>query len=64
MLRATVKTLIEEHDINFVALEDIQLQTSVGNNVQTFKALAFVLGVLQMTVKEMGIDYEVVASSS
>ena len=63
-LRTAVKTIIQEFDINYVALEDIQLQGNIVNNVQTFKILSFVLGVLEVTVAEMGIPHEVVPSSS
>lgn len=45
-IRGKVLELINTHDIDEVVFEDIQLQGNVANNVQTFKALAEVFGVL------------------
>lgn len=45
-IRSKVNSLINEYDIDEVVFEDIQLQDNVANNVQTFKALAEVFGVL------------------
>ena len=45
-IRGRVNQLIDEYDIDEVVFEDIQLQGNVANNVQTFKALAEVFGVL------------------
>ena len=45
-IRKQVATLIDTHNIDEVVFEDIQLQGNVANNVQTFKALAEVFGVL------------------
>ena len=45
-IRGRVNQLIDEYDIDEVVFEDIQLQENVANNVQTFKALAEVFGVL------------------
>lgn len=44
--------LIFEFAPDKILFEDIQLQTSVGNNVQTFKKLAMVYGVLQALLEE------------
>ena len=52
-LRKDIISLIEKYDINVVAFEDIQLQSSVGNNVQTFKKLANVYGVVLETAVEL-----------
>ena len=41
-----VAELIQEYKIDEIAIEDIQLQGNVANNVATFKALAEVFGVL------------------
>lgn len=59
-IRNTVIKLIEEHDIDTVAFEDIQLQNNVVQNVKTFKMLAEVFGVVQETLQEIGIDYYIV----
>lgn len=45
-IREKVAQLIADYDINEVAFEDIQLQGNVTNNVQTFKVLAEVFGVI------------------
>ena len=45
-IRGQVAKLIDTYDIDEVVFEDIQLQGNVANNVQTFKALAEVFGVL------------------
>ena len=50
-----INKLIEEFNINEVAFEDIQLQENVTNNVQTFKVLAEVFGVIYELVTELKI---------
>lgn len=45
-IRAKVIELIQKYDIDEAAYENIQLQANVGNNVQTFKVLAEVYGVI------------------
>lgn len=45
-IREKVAQLIADYDINELAFEDIQLQNNVVNNVQTFKTLAEVFGVI------------------
>ena len=45
-IKTQVINLIDSYDIDEVVFEDIQLQGNVANNVQTFKALAEVFGVL------------------
>lgn len=63
-IRKKVLELINEYDINEVAFEDIQLQTNVGNNVQTFKILAEVFGVIYELVTELGLPHtEVLAGT-
>ena len=59
-IKKYVLDLITNFNITRVALEDIQLQ----KNVETFKALAQVLGVLTETFEELNIPYEIVYSSS
>ena len=46
-IRNKVLELIRENDITEIAFEDIQYQERVMNNVQTFKTLAEVYGVIQ-----------------
>lgn len=63
-IRKKVISLIEEYDINEVAFEDIQMQSNVANNIQTFKALSEVFGVIQELITELGIKYTVVPSAT
>lgn len=63
-IRKKVISLIEEFDINEVAFEDIQMQSNVTNNIQTFKALSEVFGVIQELITELGIKYTVVPSAT
>lgn len=51
--------LIKKYNIDKVALEDIQLQA----NIYTYKVLAEVLGILEATLTELNIDYEIVSAS-
>ena len=55
---------IQEWNIDLIAFEDIQLQTSVGNNVKTFKTLANVYGVILETLNELKKDHIIVASGT
>ena len=64
IIRNGVKALIDEYQITYVGFEDIQMQTSVGNNVQTFKVLAEVFGVILMLCTELKIDYTIVSSNT
>jgi Holliday junction resolvasome RuvABC endonuclease subunit len=63
-IRNKVLALIKSHDINEVAFEDIQMQSNVMNNVQTFKVLSEVFGVIQELITELGIKYTVVPSAT
>lgn len=63
-IREKIIELINENDINFVAFEDIQMQGNITNNVQTFKVLSEVFGVILETVRELKIDYEIVSSNT
>lgn len=56
--------LIAKYHITEVAIEDIQLQNSVGNNVVTYKKLAEVYGVLEEKLTEWEIPYQPVFSST
>lgn len=51
-----LKLLIEQHGIDYVALEDCQLQ----KNAQTFKMLARLQGMLIMMLDEYDIPYKVI----
>lgn len=63
-LKKEVLRLIHKYNINEIAFEDIQMQSSIGNNVQTFKVLAEVYGIILMLCTELQINYTVVSSST
>lgn len=63
-IRAKVQELIKEYDIDEVAFEDIQMQGNVANNVQTFKVLSEVFGVVSETLQEMKMKYTVVMAGT
>ena len=62
-LRKWVQDLIVKYGVEEVYLEDIQLQNNVMNNVQTFKTLAQVIGVITEVLEEMGIKYTLILST-
>ena len=55
--------LIDEHKIDKVIYEDIQMQSNITNNVQTFKILAEIIGVLAETLTELNIPHESILAS-
>lgn len=63
-IRAKVIELIEKHSIDEVAFEDIQMQGNVTNNVQTFKVLSEVFGVVSEVLQEKKMKYTVVMSGT
>ena len=63
-IRNKVQGLIELYSIDYVVFEDIQLQGNVANNVQTFKTLAEVFGVIYELVTDLGLVHDAVLSSS
>lgn len=62
--RKKIISLIEEYSIDKVCFEEIQLQNNVMNNVDTFKKLANVYGVLLETLVEINMDYEIISSNT
>ena len=62
-IREKVAQLIADYGIDYVAFEDIQLQNN-SNNVQTFKILAEVFGIVYELATELGIPNEAVFSNS
>lgn len=62
-IRNKVQEIIKEYSINQVIFEDIQLQNSIGNNVDTFKKLAEVRGVVHELLTEIQIPYLSVLST-
>ena len=63
-IRNKVAKLISDNDIEWVVFEDIQLQGNVANNVQTFKTLAEVFGVIYELVTALNLKHDTVLSSS
>lgn len=63
-IRNKVKELIDTYDINEVAFEDIQLQNNVHNNVQTFKILAEVFGIIYELVTELEIPHTAILAGT
>lgn len=62
-IRNKVISLIEEYNINQILLEDIQLQGQT-NNVETYRKLAEVRGVLSELACEKHIPYEIIHSQT
>lgn len=62
-IRNKILDLITEYKPDKIYFEDIQLQNSVGNNVETYKKLAEVYGVLSELATELQIPNESVISS-
>jgi Holliday junction resolvasome RuvABC endonuclease subunit len=63
-IRNKIRKLIEDNQIEEVIMEDIQMQGNVVNNVQTFKVLAEVFGVVSELLVEMKIPQSAVLASS
>lgn len=63
-IRNKVQKLIEDNKIEEVIMEDIQMQGNIVNNVQTFKILAEVFGVISELLVEMKIPQSAVLASS
>lgn len=62
-IRNKVKSLIDEYKPDEVMFEDIQLQGNVTNNVDTFKKLAEVYGVVSELVTELNIPHSATLAS-
>lgn len=63
-LREFIKNKINEQNIDKIAFEDIQMQNNIVNNVQTFKALAEVYGIILELCTELKIQYEIIPSQT
>lgn len=61
--RNKIQSLIEDNQINEVVFEDIQMQNNVINNIQTFKILAEIFGIVYELVTEMKIKNSAVLAS-
>lgn len=62
-IRKEVESLIDYFHIEKIILEDIQCQGNVVNNLETFKILAEVIGVLTELATEKNLPYELVYST-
>lgn len=63
-IRNKIKTLISNFNIDTIIYEDIQLQESANNNVDTFKKLAEVYGIISELAVELKIPAQSVYSTS
>ena len=63
-IRKKIIELINEYDVDEIIFEDIQLQTNVGQNVQTFKVLAEVYGLVEQLASELKIPHRAYLASS
>ena len=63
-LRDMIQEFIKEYNINKVILEDIYMDGQRVNNVQTFKILAEVFGVLYELCVELNIPVEAVLAGT
>lgn len=63
-LRQGIQTLVANYNIDEVIFEDIQQQNNVANNVQTFKVLAEVYGVVSELLQEIQIPHSTVLAAS
>ena len=63
-LRQSIQTLVADYNIDEVIFEDIQQQNNVANNVQTFKVLAEVYGVVSEFLQELQIPHSTVLAAS
>lgn len=56
-IRNQVKSLVDKYQPDHVIFEDIQQQNNVANNVQTFKILAQVYGVISELLASLHISH-------
>lgn len=63
-IRQEIKNLLDTYQPDMVLMEDIQLQSNVMNNVQTFKILAEVFGVIEELLSEEEYPHDAVLASS
>ncbi len=63
-IKTSIQEIVEANNIDKLYLEDVQYQENVINNVQTFKTLAKVLGVLYEYGIAAGLDPEIVLAGT
>lgn len=64
IIRNKIKEIIETENITEAAIEDIQMQANVVNNVETYRTLAEVRGVLEELFQELKIPYSIVLAGT
>lgn len=62
-IKNKINQLVEQFQVDQIIMEDIQLQSNVGNNVITYKALAEVYGVIQEYAAEHKIPCQSVLAT-
>lgn len=63
-IRNKIEELINTYAPDYVIFEDIQQQNNVANNVQTFKVLAQVYGVISELLTELHISHSSILSTT
>lgn len=63
-IRSRVEGLIDSYFPDEVVFEDIQQQNNVANNIQTFKVLAEVYGVIAELLEELHIPHSTVLAAT
>ena len=63
-IRQKVEELVACHKPDKIIFEDIQLQQGPINNVETFKTLAEVFGIIYEYATEIGIDNEAILAGT
>lgn len=63
-IKTSIQEIVEANNIDKLYLEDVQYQENVINNVQTFKTLAEVLGVLYEYGIAAGLEPEIVLAGT
>lgn len=63
-IKNKILELINEYDIDELIFEDIQLQNNITQNVQTFKILAEVYGLIDQMASELKIPHRSYLASS
>lgn len=63
-IRKKIDELINLYYVDYVIFEDIQQQANVANNVQTFKTLAEVYGVISELLTELQIPHSSILATS
>lgn len=63
-IRKEIFSLIEKYQIDELAFEDIQFQSNIGNNVDTFKKLAEVFGIVYELATDLNLPNRAILSTT